>query len=146
MPHIYHVSTDYHAVGYSLKLYNPGISWNLPIFDGSDRYRCIPRLGRFPRQAGLSASFTGPVDLALGGERRGGLLIRGRHSSVCRGLESVIITSLLVESRFGRFAASFSPLWHPGSMGNARFKHLSITSRAENTRIFSMLGSSEGYE
>ena len=30
----------------------------------------------------------------------------------------IITTPLLVESRFGRFAAHFSYMWHPGSMGN----------------------------
>ena len=56
MPHIYHVSTDYHAsVGLLIETVEP---WNLPIFDGLHRRIGAVRfrLGRFPRQAGLSAS------------------------------------------------------------------------------------------
>lgn len=123
---IMYLQTIMHLWGYSLKLYNPGIfqssmgciGVSVHLVSGWAVSR--GKLDWVPHLENIKlASHATYLDLVALGGGRGGLLIRGPNYSVCRGLESVIITTpLLVESRFGRFAASFSFMWHPGSMGN----------------------------
>ena len=119
MPHLQIIM---HLWGCSLKLYNPGIFQSsmarirVSVHPVSGWAVSLGKLDWVPHLLIDPLDLSGPC-CSRGG--RGGLFIRGRQYSVCRGLESVIITTpLLVESRFGRFAAHFSYMWHPGSMGN----------------------------